>query len=454
LDPDSPQTLGFLGAGLLQTGRQEEAVAVLRRAVALQPDNPSLNSQLLSTLNYVPTFDRKSRFAEFKAYAARFEEPVLHRFAAAASLRGRWLVKGRRIRLGYVSGDFRNHSVSFFVEPLLRWHDRARFEVFCYMTRPDSDEVTQRFRALADQWREVGSLGHRALADTARADGIDILVDLSSHTAENRLPAFAYRPAPVQVTMIGLMQTTGLRAIDYRITDALFDPPGESEEFSSEELWRLEAGPLVFCPPPEAPEPNPLPAAAGERLVLACTNDLEKLTPAVCALWARVLGALPGARFLFFGRPGNRLASQLAGFGVQGERLLELERRPLTQFLEAHHRIDLALDPFPYNGLTVTLLSAWMGVPCVTLEGKSPPERAAGSLLRRCGFPEFVVRSEEEYLERVVALAGDLARLAEVRQALRGRVRETWCDGARYVSELEAAFLEMLQRAGSGRMTE
>ena len=449
LAPDSPATLGFLGAGLLQTGRQGEGVEVLRRAVALQPENPALHSQLLAALNYIPTADRTARYGEFRAYAARFEEPVL-RLRPAGS--GRWeapLPGGRRIRLGYVSGDFRNHSVAFFVEPLLRHHDRTRFEVFCYMTRPDSDAVTERLRAMAEHWREVAALGHTGLADLVRADGIDVLVDLSSHTAENRLPAFAHRPAPVQVTMIGLMQTTGMRSIDYRITDALLDPPGENEAFNSEKLWRMESGPLVFCPPAGAPEPNALPAAAGEGLVLACTNDLEKVTPAVCALWARVLGALPSARLLFFGRPGNRFGRELGRLGIGPERLLEQERRPLAQFLEAHHRIDLALDPFPYNGLTVTLLSAWMGVPCVTLEGKSPPERAAGSLLRRIGLPEFVAQTEEDYLATAVALAGNLPRLAAVREMLRGRVRETVCNAGRHVAELETAFLEMVRRAAA-----
>lgn len=290
-------------------------------------------------------------------------------------------------------------------------------------------------------------MGNEELAKQVRRDGIDILVDLSSHTAENRLLAFAYRAAPVQVTMIGLMQTTGMRSMDYRITDALLDPPGESEAYNSETLWRLESGPLVFAPPGDAPPPNALPAGNGAPLVLACTNELEKVTPAVRALWARVLGALPEARLMFFGRPGNGLSRELVSLGVGEERLLERERRPLADFLAAHHQIDLALDPFPYNGLTVTLLSAWMGVPCVTLEGQSPPERAAGSVLRRLGLPEFVARDPEDYLQKVVARASDLARLAEVRRTLRETVREKLCDARRYVTELESAFVQMLECA-------
>jgi predicted O-linked N-acetylglucosamine transferase (SPINDLY family) len=206
---------------------------------------------------------------------------------------------------------------------------------------------------------------------------------------------------------------------------------------------------LVFAPPADAPEVNALPAAAGAQLVLACTNELQKVTPAVSALWARVLKALPHAKLLFFGRPGNRLASELGGLGIPADRLLEQRRLPLREFLSMHHRIDLALDPFPYNGLTVTLLSGWMGVPCVTLEGKSPPERAAGSLMRRFGLPEFVAGTEEEYLQKTVSLASNLPRLAEVRQSMRGRVSASLCDATRHVAELEAAFVQMLADAAT-----
>lgn len=450
LKPDAPETLRFLGAGLLQTGRQMEGVETLRRAVSLQPDNPGLYSQLLSALNFVPMRNRAIRFEEFREYSRRFEEPLLGKSFFGPIGKGHpppQPIRGRRIRLGYVSGDFRNHSVAFFVEPLLAQHDASRFEVFCYMTRPDADAVTERLREMSEHWRQVASLGCEAFAKLVRADGIDILIDLSSHTAENRLPAFAYKPAPVQISMIGLMQTTGMHSIDYRITDAFFDPPGENEAFHSEKLWRLKSGPLVFQPPLGAPEPNELPATKAGHLVLACTNDLEKVTPEVCELWARVLKAIPSAKLLYFGRPGNRFARQMAGHGISLDRLWEQQRLPLVQFLEMHHRIDLALDPFPYNGLTVTLLSAWMGVPCVTLEGKSPFERAAGSLLRRMDLPDFVASTPEDYLLKVVRFAADFPGLAQVRKSLRERVRERLCDASGHVAELESAYVRMLEAA-------
>ncbi len=440
LRPDSAALHGFLAAGLLQSGRQDEAVSTLRRAVALQPGDAALHSQLLAALNYIPTPDRATRFADFQSFATRFEQlhPVTTRRTPISS------TAGRRIRIGYVSGDFRNHSVAFFVEPLLRHHDRSHFEVFCYMTRPQTDAVTERLRSLADHWRPVAHLHSEALADLVRTDSIDVLVDLASHTAENRLLAFVRQPAPVQVTMIGLMQTTGLKSIGYRVTDSLLDPPGETECFNSERLVRLESGPLVFAPPCDAPEPGPLRALSGAPLTLACTNDLEKVTPHVRALWARVMHELPEARLLFFGRPGNRFVAEMGALGIPSERFIEERRKPLAVFLETHQRIDLALDPFPYNGLTVTLLSAWMGVPCVTWEGATPPARAAASLLRRLGFPEFVADSPDAYVGAVLAQVRNLPKLATIRSELRARVRDRLCDGAKFVTELEQAFRQML----------
>jgi predicted O-linked N-acetylglucosamine transferase (SPINDLY family) len=443
LRPDNPAPLRFLAAAQLQSGRQPEAVATLRLAVDRHPSDAPLHSQLLAALNYLDASHRGERFSEFRAYAAKFEQPVkpLDPVVPRPEEVGR-----RRLRVGYVSGDFRNHSVAFFVEPLLRVHDRKRFEVFCYMTRPQEDAVTRKLKALASHWRPVASLSSRELAQVIRADRIDVLVDLSSHTAENRLPAFVLRPAPVQVTMIGLMQTTGLDSVDYRITDSFLDPAGESEPFNSEKLLRMESGPLVFQPPSQAPEVNPLPALSGAPLVLGCTNDLEKVTDRVRSLWARLLKALPESRFLFFGRQGNHFVERMGELGVGAGRFIEVRRKPLPEFLAEHHRIDFALDPFPYNGLTVTMLSSWMGVPCVTLEGNTPPARAAGAILRRLGFPEFVARTEDEYVALALKLAGDLPKLAAVRRALRARVRDACCDARRHVAELEAAFVGMVQR--------
>jgi len=441
--PESAAPFKFLAAAQLQSGRQPEAIATLRAAVEKHPSDAALHSQLLAALNYVEAPDPAARFAEYKAYAAKFEQPVMPLDPVASS---NWQTGRRRLRIGYVSGDFRNHSVAFFVEPLLRMHDRKRFEVFCYMTRPQEDAVAKKLRALASHWRSIGHLSAPDLAKAIREDGIDVLVDLSSHTAENRLPAFALRPAPVQVTMVGLQQTTGLASVDYRITDSFLDPVGCSESFNSEKLVRLESGPLVFQPPSQAPAVNPLPALSGSPLVLGCTNDLEKVTGGVRALWARVLKALPDSRFLFFGRQGNHFIERMGELGVGAGRFIEVRRKALPEFLAEHHRIDLALDPFPYNGLTVTMLSSWMGVPCVTLEGNTPPARAAGSILRRMELPEFVADTEDAYVETVGRLAGNLPRLAEVRRGLREKVRTHWCDARRHVAELEAAFVAMTKR--------
>lgn len=442
LRPGSAAPLRFLAAALLQSGRQPEAISTLRHAVEMHPSDAATHSQLLAALNYVEAPDRSVRYAEFQAYASKFEVGV--KVHAGEVFKG-IVPGGRRLRVGYVSGDFRNHSVAFFVEPLLRFHDRKRFEIYCYMTRPLEDAVSKKLKALAYQWRQVGHLSSQALADAIRADGIDVLVDLSSHTAENRLGTFILRPAPVQVTMIGLMQTTGLASMDYRITDSFLDPVGQSEAFNSEKLIRLESGPLVFSPPDQAPAVNPLPASKGSQLVLGCTNDLEKVTDKVRSLWARVLKALPDSKLLFFGRAGNHFIERMGELGVPSHRLIEVRRRPLNEFLAVHHQIDLALDPFPYNGLTVTMLSSWMGVPCVTLEGNTPPARAAASIMRRLELPDFVASTEDEYLEVVLRIARNLSGLSRVRSELRGRMRKHVCDARRHVSELEASFNAMVR---------
>lgn len=440
--PGSAALLRFLAAAQLQSGRQPEAISTLRHAVETHPSDAAVHSQLLAALNYVDAPDRAVRYAEFQAYASKFEGAVEpHVSSAFKGVES----GGSKLRVGYVSGDFRNHSVAFFVEPLLRFHDRKRFEVYCYMTRPVEDAIGKKLKALASHWRTVGHLSAQGLADCIRTDGIDVLVDLSSHTAENRLGAFVLRPAPVQVTMIGLMQTTGLSSIDYRITDSFLDPVGESEAFNSEKLVRLETGPLVFCPPDPAPAVNPLPASQGSQLVLGCANDLEKVTDRVRALWARVLKGLPGSKLLFFGRAGNHFIERMVELGIPSDRFIEVRRRPLAEFLAVHHQIDLALDPFPYNGLTVTMLSAWMGVPCVTLEGNTPPARAAASIMKRLGLPEFVARTEDEYVEVVLSLAANLPALSKVRNELRGRMRKHVCDARRHVAELEASFTEMVR---------
>lgn len=444
LRPDWPASLPLLSNALVHLGCQERAVEVLRKCLHLSPRDSAARSQLIHTLQYLPPADQKVHFAEVAVFADHVEIPL----AGSTSLEPTPQKRDpRKIRVGYLSSDFRNHSVALFIEPVFKAHNQERFEIFGYHNRPDRDHVTERLRDLCTHWREVHALSDASLASLVQSDAIDILVDLNNHTAGNRLPAMARIPAPVKVTMIGLMQTTGLRSIHYRISDSFLDPDDSDSPFHSERRIRLKTGPLVFQPPPDAPSCSPLPhlTPASPPFTFGCTNELQKVTPQMIALWSRILRQAPESRFLFFSRKGHTLSRQMQGLGVAPSQLVEVPRAPLREYLEHHARIDLCLDPFPYNGLTVTLLSCWMGVPCITLEGNTPPARAAAAILRRLGLHEYIAQSENEYVEKAVAHSRNPTPLALARQSLRELVRQHFANAESHVRELETAFELMLK---------
>lgn len=442
LRPDWPTPLRFLAAGLMQVGEHEQAVRTLRHSLELSPQDSVVHSQLLQALNYIQRPNPEAQFDQFQQFAKRFETPITP--LAPRSL-DTPADSPSRIRIAYLSADFRNHSIAFFVEPLLRSHDRSHFEVFCYYNHPHQDAVTHRLRGLADHWREVHSLDDPSLARLIQSDQIDILVDCSNHTSGNRLPALAYRPAPVQITMLGLMQTTGMQSMGYRITDAFLDPDDSDKPYHTEHRLRLESGAFVFCPPPEAPPVTAAPASLGRPFTFGCTNELIKVTGDVAQTWIQILQAAPHSRFLFFGRAGNTLTKTLLEAGIAPERITEMPRQSMAAYLAAHAELDLCLDPFPYNGLTVTLLSCWMGVPCVTLAGNTPPSRAASAILQRLGLPELVASTREEYIAQAVTLATNPEPLLSLRPRLRERVAHHFTRAEVFVPELERTYTRLLQ---------
>ncbi|MEI6715651.1 MAG: tetratricopeptide repeat protein [Verrucomicrobiota bacterium] len=444
LRPEWTTPGGYLAGALLQTGRQQEAVEALRRLLDLNSRDAAIHSQLIHTLHYVSSDGADSHFVEARRFAEKFEKTVPNSQERRVSIGN-----SRRIRIGYVSSDLRNHSVSFFVEPLLRGHDRKRFEVYCYSTKTGADAVTERLRELADRWCEVSHLSDDMLARRIEEDQVDVLVDLNNHTSGNRLLVFAKQPAPVQVTMIGLMQTTGLRAMQYRITDAYLDPEDGDDAFYSEKRVRMRSGPFVFSPPLDAPVPTRLPVSPGKPFTFGCTNELVKVTPEVASAWAQILKDVPDSRFLYFGRSGNVLKQTLCRLGISEDRIVELPRQKMHDYLSCHAEIDLALDPFPYNGLTVNLLSCWMGVPCVTLCGDTPPARAGSAVMKRLGLPEFVAETVEDYIRLAGRLSREHGFLSAVREGLRERVRHCFTDIETHVAELEEKFEEMMRAAGA-----
>ncbi|MEI6559460.1 MAG: tetratricopeptide repeat protein [Rhodospirillaceae bacterium] len=452
LAPDHAEARNNLGKGCQELGRMAEAVAHYRQALALRPGYAEAHSNLLMTLTYLPDLPAARLFAEHRDFGRRHACPALPHANPREP--------GRRLRIGYVSGDFRHHVVGFFIEPLLAAHDRTAVSSRCYSETRRPDAVTARIKALAEGWCETAGLDDRALAARIQADGIDLLIDLAGHSAFNRLPVFALKPAPVQVTWLGYPGSTGLAAIDYRLVDPVSDPEGGADRLASEALVRLQGGFLCYRPPCAA-GPDPAPAAEpadGAALTFGSFNNLNKLSPPVLALWAALLCRLPGARLLLKSRQladeavARALRQSFGRHGVARERLELLSwTAGFESHLDSYRRVGIALDPFPYNGTTTTCEALWMGVPVVTLAGERHAARMGASLLTRLGLDELIAADPAAYLEIAAALATDRARLAGLRAGLRQRMTASpLCDAAALARRLETAYRIMWRRWCAG----
>ena len=431
-----------LGTVFNQLGQAKHAAECFRRALELKPDYHPAHSNLLFTLNYLPGTDRAALFAEHR----RFDTQFCQGFSDLISLHQNTIEPERRLRIGFVSGDLREHSVAHFIAPVFTRHDAAAFEIFCYANQTVSDGVTTRLRETVEQWREVAGLSDEELADAIRRDRIDILVDLSGHTARHRLLVFARKPAPIQVSMIGYMQTTGLSAMDYRITDEHLDPTGVSDPFNTEKLIRLPAGAAAFQTPIDSPRVNELPALSNGHVTFASFNNLAKVSPAAVAAWAEILRRQPNAQLLVVGRAGNSLQSDFEKHGISADRIDFRHRLPMREFLELHHQVDFLLDTFPYNGGTTSLLALWMGVPMVTLAGEGTVSRTGAGILQGVGLSRLVASSVEEYVTLAVSETSGLAALATLRQSLRAKLLPSLEDPGIFTSQLEGAFRDIWRK--------
>ena len=422
LRAESASAAAHLAAALQIQGDLEGAIAAYRRAVELAPDDVASYSSLIYSMNFHPAYDADEIFREHLAWARRYAEPLTALAAPQAIDR----TSDRRLRIGYVSAHFREHAVSFFSLPLLAAHDHAEFEIFCYSNSAadDSDAITAQFQQAADYWRTVAGLSDEALADLAREDKIDILVDLAGHIRDNRLLAFARKPAPIQVSYLGYQNTTGMSAMDYRLTDLHADPPGTSDAFYSEKLVRLPRSCFCYLPPQGAPDVNELPALTSGHVTLGWFNDIAKTTPQAIDTWARILTAIPTARLLVLGYRGgvfeNRIHDAMTAAGVEQARVELLDHCSPDEYLRLHHRVDIALDAFPFNGHTTICNALWMGVPSVVREGASYASRLGGTALVNLGLEDLIARSSDEYVEIVARLAADLDRLSELRRGSEG----------------------------------
>ncbi len=429
---------------LHRQGRITEATTSYRRALDLKPDFVRAHSNLVYALNFSSDHTPEEIFREHLEWARRYGAPMRRFVQPHRNSRE----IDRLLRVGYVSADFRDHAVNYLFEPVMRYHDRTRFRVYCYSNVLRPDAYTARLREYKCIWRDIAGQSDEAVSQLIRGDEIDILVDLSGHTAAHRLLVFARKPAPVQVTWIGYPNTTGLEVMDYRLSDAFADPPGMTEHLHTEQLVRLPEIYVPFQPPDDSPAVNHAPVLSRGHVTFGSFNSLAKLTPKMIGIWSRILRALPTARLMILSVPEGetrvRLRAAFEHHDVSPERLDLKGRLPSEEFLAAYHLADIALDSFPYHGTTTTCYTLWMGVPIITLAGRSHVARVGVSMLSNLGLERLIARNEQEYVSLAVALAQDPRELATLRASLRERMLASPnTDGARVTRFLEAAYAKM-----------
>ncbi|MSQ55723.1 MAG: tetratricopeptide repeat protein [Betaproteobacteria bacterium] len=483
LSPGNPMYLSHLSDVLRRSGKLDEAAAVLetangatpglamawnnvgavyvdlglaargadcyRAALRIQPENLNARSGLLFALNLVPGIAPGEMYAEYLRWAEMHADPILPANPAFAR-RG---IDAQRLRIGYVSADFRRHAIAPFILPVLERHDRARFDVFAYSSVARPDDFTAQMRASTDHWHDVRELSDEALADTVRADGIDVLVDMSGHTNGNRLGAFARKPAPLQVTWLGSTFSTGMAAMDGRITDRVADDERTSGRYNRERLYFLPHSLWCFRPWPSMPEVSALPALVTGRLTFVSMNNPAKLNDAVLEAWARILLRVPQSRLRLMpvqeGAVRPHLLQRLAHFGVDPGRVVFHGRMGQEEFWRTAQESDIALDSFPCNGGATTCEALWLGLPVVATIGGHFASRISYSILKAGGMPELAAESIDGYVELACTLAANPGALAQLRGGLRMRLRKSaLMDEPQYVRAFEACLLEAWHEFG------
>jgi protein O-GlcNAc transferase len=448
LHPADPEAHNLLGTALAVEGRFDQAVRHFEEALRLEPRYAVAHSNLAFALNFDPHIDSGRLYAEHLFWDRLHGQGLTPR-----PIHQNDHNPDRRLRVGYVSPDFRTHAVSYFIEPILASHDPEQVEVFAYAELSASDETTSHVRSLVHGWRDTGRLTDADAAQQVRSDGIDILVDLAGHTARNRLGVFTHRPAPVQMTYLGYQNTTGLSTIDYRLTDSIADPSGEPQWYA-EELLRLPGAFFCFAPPKTAPSVNGLPARATGTVTFGSLHNLIKLNAEVLRLWSEILRAVPSSRLLIFRHTlrgtgtRKRILQEFQDHGISGDRIrLEHDASPYDGYLGVYGQVDILLDSFPVGGHTITCEAIWMGVPVVTLCGSRYAGRMSSSVLRHLGLDDWVASTPGQYVAAAVRAATDLDRLAALRQGLRERMRDSpLCNRVTFTRQLEDAYRRMWRR--------
>ena len=444
LDPAHAQARNNLALSLYERGLVEQAVDCLRDALQRAPDDGLALEFMLFMSNALPQRDLAHWYAEHCRWGRQHVD-ALPRFThapAAAKL---------RLRVGYVSADLREHATAGFVRPVLSCHDTGAFEIFCYSNSDVADATTREMQHGAQHWRAISGMDDAQAAQLIHRDAIDILVDLSGHTLGNRLGVIARKPAPVQISYLGYLNTSGMQAVDYRITDASADPPGVSDPLHSEALLRLPQTQWCYQPPAEAPPLGPLPALRNGHITYGSFNHVAKLNDQVLSTWAEILRRLPDARLRVAALPdedvGARIRATMHRYGIDDARVSTLPRLARGEYWRALGEVDIALDPFPYTGGATTCDALWAGLPVVTLAGSFGFARSGASILSNAGLGELVAADEQEYVAIALRLAGSQPELAALRQGMRTRLSESpLLDAPRFVRSLEQLYRETWNR--------
>jgi protein O-GlcNAc transferase len=454
LNPKSAEAWTNLGVISTRMAEPEKAMECYRKARAIG----ATRDVAASNVNYAMQFCTQVSPTEIRAEAQSWGDAVLaaRKVAASGGRPGR--ASGAVIRVGFVSGDFRAHPVAYFIHGLFAQHDRRKLDIFCYSVAPEEDDWTRRLRTLVGHWVPAAGLSDAELEAAIRKDDIDVLIDLAGHTAKHRLMVFAARPAYRQATYLGYPGSTGLRTVDFRVSDVMADPPGESKGHYVEQLMHLDRCAWCYKPPAQVePLPTP-PSSAGAPFTFGCFNNHAKISELLVASWARLLEAVPGSRLLlkesaYNGEEFRRIVRErFRRHGIDSDRLV---LRGRTKTIEEHYvfynQVDIALDTYPYHGTTTTCDALWMGVPVVSWKGDRHASRVGASLLQAVEHPELIAGGGEDYVRRAAELARDPHRLAELRRNLRERMcRSALMDSSGFARSFESALYRIVEAPVAG----
>jgi protein O-GlcNAc transferase len=439
LNPNLLEELINCGTLLGRQSKLDEAEHYFKRALQVNPASFPAYHNLLFNMCHNSRHDVLTIFNEHKKFAEQYEQSACPSFDAHDR------DPNRKIRIGYVSPDFRKHPVSFFLEPVLTAHNKEQFEIYCYSNSDIEDEVTQRLQVSADHWRTIGEMSDRQAMELIGSDRIDILVDLAGHTANSRLLIFAMKPAPVQISWLGYLATTGLSTMDYKICDNYTDPTGKTEQYYSEKLMRLPECFVCYLPHGISPEIGPLPALSSGHITFGSFNKFFKLSEEIISLWSIILTQVPDSLLMLKSISDEGtiqyIRERFARKGVHKDRIKLSSWDSSPKHLESYNLVDIGLDTFPFNGLTTTCEAIWMGVPVITLAGIAYHSTAGNSLLSNIGLPELVARTPDEYVSTAINLARDLQRLKSIRQNLRNMMTDSpLCNAKRFTENLEMCY--------------